>query len=382
MALILVAALVTATLLHVYMEGYPRGTARRSIYCCSCRHSADWRWPPAVTLRAFFLGLELLSVPMYGMAAYFVKERRSLEAGMKYLVLSAVASAFIAFGMALVYSQSGTLVFSEIGTSVANVTTWGACRDDSRRRHAVDRHRLQAVARAVPSMDTGLSMRARRLRSPRTCPPPRKSRFLRCCCATSSRRAATSTATLVDALSVLAVLSIVVGNVLALQQENLKRLLAYSSIAHFGYLLVALIASGPLAIEAVGVYLLTYMVTTLAAFGVITPDVEPRTRIATPRRCSISAACSGNVPGSPPPSPWRCSRWREFRSPRVSSASSISWAPVSTSACGVLIAAVVLGSARRALLLFACIGRALTCAPAGWRRFQPRPTGLEAQAVA
>jgi NADH-quinone oxidoreductase subunit N len=80
---------------------------------------------------------------------------------------------------------------------------------------------------------------------------------------------------LVDVLSVLAILSIVVGNLLALQQEDLKRLLAYSSIAHFGYLLVALIASGTLAIEAVGIYLLTYVVTTLAAFGVITLMSSP-----------------------------------------------------------------------------------------------------------
>lgn len=68
----------------------------------------------------------------------------------------------------------------------------------------------------------------------------------------------------------LAILSIIVGNVLALQQSNLKRLLAYSAIAHFGYMLVALISSGALATEAVGVYLLTYSITTLAAFGVIT----------------------------------------------------------------------------------------------------------------
>jgi NADH-quinone oxidoreductase subunit N len=66
-----------------------------------------------------------------------------------------------------------------------------------------------------------------------------------------------------------------VGNVLALQQSNLKRLLAYSAIAHFGYMLVALIASGPLATEAVGIYLLTYSITTLAAFGVITLVSSP-----------------------------------------------------------------------------------------------------------
>ena len=85
---------------------------------------------------------------------------------------------------------------------------------------------------------------------------------------------ATRYAALVDALSMLAILSIVAGNILALRQSNLKRLLAYSAIAHFGYMLVALIASGPLATEAVGVYLLTYSITTLAAFGVITSGLE------------------------------------------------------------------------------------------------------------
>ncbi len=96
MALILTAALATATLLHAYMEGYLGN--REEMYLLlllstlgglvivASRHFAS-----------FFLGLELLSVPMYGMAAYLVKERRSLEAGMKYLVLSAVASAFIVF---------------------------------------------------------------------------------------------------------------------------------------------------------------------------------------------------------------------------------------------------------------------------------------------
>ena len=73
----------------------------------------------------------------------------------------------------------------------------------------------------------------------------------------------------------MALLSIVIGNVLALQQQDLKRLLAYSSIAHVGYMLVALIAAGPFATEAVGVYLLTYVVTTLAAFGVITLMSSP-----------------------------------------------------------------------------------------------------------
>src|SRR5690606_15229437 len=72
-----------------------------------------------------------------------------------------------------------------------------------------------------------------------------------------------------EILAVLALLSILLGNLLALMQNNLKRLLGYSSIAHFGYILVAVVASRSFAVEAVGVYLLTYAITTLGAFGVI-----------------------------------------------------------------------------------------------------------------
>ena len=71
-------------------------------------------------------------------------------------------------------------------------------------------------------------------------------------------------------LSLLAVASILFGNLLALLQSNLKRLLGYSSIAHFGYLLIALIASKGIASEAIGVYLFTYVLTSLGAFGVVT----------------------------------------------------------------------------------------------------------------
>lgn len=68
----------------------------------------------------------------------------------------------------------------------------------------------------------------------------------------------------------IAVASILIGNLLALTQSNLKRLLGYSSIAHFGYLVIALVASKGLALEAMGVYLVTYVITSLGAFGVIT----------------------------------------------------------------------------------------------------------------
>ncbi len=273
MALILIAALATATLSHSYMEGYSGN--REEIYLLLLLSTlGGLTLVASCHFASFFIGLELLSVPMYGMAAYFVKDRRSLEAGMKYLVLSAVASAFILFGMALMYSQTGTLVFSEIGSSVANI--------------AEGERIVMILGGAMLLVGVGfkLSLAPFHLWAPDVyegAPVPVTSYL-----ATASKIAvfalllryfvearAYQYDTLLDVLSVLAILSIGIGNVLALKQENLKRLLAYSSIAHFGYLLVALIASGPLAIEAVGVYLLTYGATTLAAFGVITLMSSP-----------------------------------------------------------------------------------------------------------
>jgi NADH-quinone oxidoreductase subunit N len=77
------------------------------------------------------------------------------------------------------------------------------------------------------------------------------------------------------AVAGIAVLSMFAGNLLALLQDNIKRLLAYSSIAHLGYLLVAFLAAGPLAAEAVTFYLTAYFVTTLGAFGVVSVLSKP-----------------------------------------------------------------------------------------------------------
>ena len=115
MAMILIAAIAAAALSHTYL-GRLSGSARRDVSAAALVHPRrDGHGRRADHFTSFFVGLELLSMPMYGMAAYLVKERRSLEAGMKYLVLSAVASAFILFGMALIYSQTGTMSFGDIG---------------------------------------------------------------------------------------------------------------------------------------------------------------------------------------------------------------------------------------------------------------------------
>ncbi|GAC1628344.1 MAG: NADH-quinone oxidoreductase subunit NuoN [Nevskia sp.] len=273
MALVLATALATATLCHAYMEGYEGNkeevyllltlSALGGIVLVCARHFAS-----------FFIGIELLSLPLYGLIGYLVKERRSLEASMKYLVLSAVASAFILFGMALVYAQTGALGFAEIGNRLASVSG--------------SDYTVLLVGGGMILVGIGfkLSLAPFHLWTPDVyegAPAP-VAAYL----ATASKVAvfavllryfieaqAYNYATLLNVLSVIAVLSILAGNLLALLQDNLKRLLAYSSIAHFGYLLVAFIAGGAHSAEAVGVYLLTYVVTTLAAFGVITLTSSP-----------------------------------------------------------------------------------------------------------
>lgn len=273
MAMVLATGLATSTLSHAYIEGYDGN--KEEVYLllnlsvlgglvlvCS-RHFAS-----------FFIGLELLSVPLYGLIGYLVKERRSLEASMKYLVLSAAASAFILFGMALVYAQTGALAFSDIGAKVAAISGSG--------------YTVMVVGGAMILVGIGfkLSLAPFHLWTPDVyegAPAP-VAAYL----ATASKVAvfavllrffiearAYNYELLLDVLTGLAIISIALGNLLALLQDNLKRLLAYSSIAHFGYLLVAFIAAGQFATEAVGVYLLTYIVTTMAAFGVVTLMSSP-----------------------------------------------------------------------------------------------------------
>jgi NADH-quinone oxidoreductase subunit N len=272
--LILILTLATATLSHAYLEGYP-GHKEEHYILLSIAALGALVLASSTHFASFFLGLEILSVPLYGMVAYVYKDPRSLEAGVKYLILSAAASAFLLFGMALVYSQTGTLAFVEMG---ARLTDGPA---------GANPYLLAGAAMIVVAVGFKLSLAPFHLWTPDVyegAPAP-VGAFL----ATVSKTAVfvvllrwfvqgrgSELTTMVDALAILAFISILLGNVLALMQTNIKRLFAYSSIAHIGYLLVALIASGPYTVEAVGVYLITYSVTQLGAFGVVALMSSPR----------------------------------------------------------------------------------------------------------
>jgi NADH-quinone oxidoreductase subunit N len=270
MALVLAASLACITLIHAYLggasgKGYPGN--REELYLLVLLSAAGGLvLVSAQHLASLFIGLELLSVPTYGMIAYAFFNKRSLEAGIKYMVLSAAGSAFLLFGMALLYAESGNLGFADIGASLM-------------------RESSQLVQIGIGMMLIGLAFKLSLVPFHLWTPdvyegaPAPVAAFL----ATASKVAvfavllrlyqispAMSGGWLNELLTLIAIASILFGNLLALLQNNLKRLLGYSSIAHFGYLLVALVASKGLAVEAVGVYLATYVLTSLGAFGVIT----------------------------------------------------------------------------------------------------------------
>jgi len=218
---------------------------------------------------SFFLGLETLSVSLYGLIAYPRVRAASIEAGVKYLILAAVSSAFLLFGMALVYARAGTMDFIRIAVLS------GAVRPVPEITLL-----LAGLGALLVGIGFKLALVPFHLWTPdvyQGAPAP-ISGFV----ATVSKVAVAALLVrlftlmnihahrpLLLLLTAIALASMVVGNLLALLQNNVKRILAYSSIAHLGYLLVAFLAGGPLGVTAVTFYLVAYVVTTLGAFGVI-----------------------------------------------------------------------------------------------------------------
>ncbi len=267
MALIFAASLVVVLLAHGYLAD--RDEEQEEFYLFlllatlgaavlgASRHFAS-----------FFLGLELLSVSLYAMIAYPRAQANPLEAGVKYLVLAAASSSFLLFGMALVYARYGTMEFAAIGAALALPGAGGAA------------YRLAGFGLILTGVGFKLGVVPFHMWTPDVyegAPAP-VAAFV----ATVSKGAmfallvryvgatwAYESAPAMAVVAVVAVLSMFAGNVLALLQDNVKRILAYSSIAHMGYVLVALLAGAALAAEAVTFYLVAYFVTTLAAFGVV-----------------------------------------------------------------------------------------------------------------
>ncbi len=223
---------------------------------------------------SFILGLELLGVSLYTMMSYPTRGLFTLEAALKYLILSGVSSAFILFGAALIYAIEGKLGFTELAGMNHTSAASGQFI------------LLMGSTMIFAGIMFKLSLAPFHLWTPDVydgAPAP-VTAFL----ATVSKGAIFAlalrlftTTGLIDldpllrGLSFVAMVSILAGNLLALLQDNVKRILAYSSIAHMGYLAVAFVVAGKaggqiMAMEAASYFLFAYFLTTLLAFSVVT----------------------------------------------------------------------------------------------------------------
>ncbi|WP_444888218.1 NADH-quinone oxidoreductase subunit N [Microbulbifer sp. JMSA008] len=224
----------------------------------------------------FFLGLELISLSLYPMLGFSLtgdlspkrEQLQSLEAAIKYLILSALSTALGLFGIALIYSASGALDFTGIASRITELSQTSTLF-------------ATGVTLFLISVAFKLSLVPFHIWTPdvyQGAPTPTTALI-----ATVAKGAVIgfllrffntldlySSKTLIDMLSIAAIASMIVGNLLALMQSNIKRLLAYSSIAHIGYLIVAfIIGKSTFGTEAVIYYLIAYIITTLGAFAIV-----------------------------------------------------------------------------------------------------------------
>ncbi|MGB2952234.1 MAG: NADH-quinone oxidoreductase subunit N [Gaiellaceae bacterium] len=223
----------------------------------------------ANNLMTLFLSLEWFSISLYILCAIDVGLVGSLEAGLKYLIVGGFGSAVLLFGSALVYGQTGQLAFEKIG---AAVTSQHLSRDTLL---------LIGLAMLIAGFAFKASAAPFHMWTPDVyegAPTP----------VTAFMSAATKTVALVLTLRVLvtafpqeehlwtwaiagiAVASLAIGNLAALVQRSVKRLLAYSSISHAGFMLIAIAAASSLGGRALLYYLIPYAAGSLGAFAVVT----------------------------------------------------------------------------------------------------------------
>lgn len=213
-----------------------------------------------------FLGLELMSLSLYVLAGYFRESPASSEAGMKYLLLGAFASAFFLYGIALIYGGAGTTSVPAIAEAIASP------------------NKSPLLLAGMFLLIVGFGFKVAIVPFHQWAPdvyegaPTTIAAFI-----SAGPKAAGFAAFLrifMEALPnlqvewsgviiLLAMLTMTVGNVIAIAQTNIKRMLAYSSIAHAGYILIGLAAANSEGISSAMLYLLVYCVMNIGAFGAV-----------------------------------------------------------------------------------------------------------------
>jgi len=232
-------------------------------------------------MMTIFMGLETMSISLYALAGYTRKRPASNEASMKYFILGSVSTAFLLYGMALVYGATGSTKLAAIGEVIAvQSANWPIMMLGAVMLIVGFGFKIAAVPFHMwtPDVYQGAPAPVTAFMSA----GPKAAAFAAFFRVFYEAFPALQ-ADWWQILWILAVITMTLGNVVALRQNDVKRMLAYSSIAHAGYLLVGFTAGGPLASSAMLFYLLVYTFMNIGAFAIVTVvarEGESRTAFA------------------------------------------------------------------------------------------------------
>lgn len=217
----------------------------------------------ANNLIMIFLGLETMSICLYVLAGIIKEKKIGAEAALKYFLLGAFSTGFLLYGMALLYGATGSLNIYEIaaGASTDLLFIAGAgllLTGFFFKISAVPFHMWTPdVYQGTPTTLTAYMATAS------------KSATFVALILILSRMLPSEVGEWSEVITVISIITMILGNIIALVQDNIKRMLAYSSIAHAGYLLVGLAAGTPEGYSAVLYYLFAYTIMNVGAFGVV-----------------------------------------------------------------------------------------------------------------
>lgn len=252
-----------------------------------------------------YLGLELMTISFYIMTAYLLEDERSSEAGLKYLILGAISSAIMLFGMSLVFAMTGTTVISAVAAKIT----------------VAQPALIAGIGLIMAGFAFKISIVPFHMWAPdiyQGAPIPTTT-FL----AVGSKAAGFAALVRIFMiafplatfdwsmlLAILAAVTIIIGNLIALPQTNVKRLLAYSSIAQAGYILVGLVAGNAYGLKGVLFYAMVYVFANTGAFAVATAvevetgstDIEAFSGLSkrSPFMAAVMTVCVLSLAGIPP----------------------------------------------------------------------------------
>jgi NADH-quinone oxidoreductase subunit N len=222
----------------------------------------------AADIIMLYLAIETTSIPMYILAGFMTHDDKSTESGFKYLLFGAAVSTIMLYGFSLLYGFTGQTNIYQIAVSFSNlafpkIAVLGSLLlilvGFSFKISAFPFHFWAPdVYEGAPTPIAGFLSTASKAAGFVV--------VMRVLVAVFTPSAAPDW---INMLAIVSVLTMTVGNVLALVQKNIKRLLAYSSIAHAGYILIGVVALSQLGVSSVVFYLIAYLITNLAAFGIV-----------------------------------------------------------------------------------------------------------------